>query len=490
LRKPSPPYSAIVRKDGSTVWAEDSDGKTVASGEAGVDDASVIQSAIDSAPEYSIIYLSGNFQINNKITISKNGLHFIGNNCTITIATELGFEIYNGSLDEFPRLVKFENIIFDGKNNDVMYFKYCSDWGIINCEIYNAKHAVLLERGWGRQQLIFNSRIEGTPPDGEGLIMTPTPTEDTTNGLTVFNTSFSVYNPMAAAFHFPLQADGGYVCELEIISCHHEQDGKFMTGYLAGSVILGGAFIGNQGSIWLNKGKRLRIMPRRASNMYYGELSGSEIKVRYWDKGPSDKPLIQIDEPALVDIVPGFMYLDLNAPLIKVGGDTWSYNVKIHDADIIDCTTPAVIEVGSTGCDYEIYNILIRNINPNNELTESYGIKTNGITCLLKHVRFESVNHYTPVNDLTRVIAIGANVGETKFQNSGTATFSGDGATTQFSIAHGLVSTPTKVLVTPMTADAAADFYVTADDTYIYINYKSAPPSGTDNLKFSWYAEV
>jgi len=75
-------------------------------------------------------------------------------------------------------------------------------------------------------------------------------------------------------------------------------------------------------------------------------------------------------------------------------------------------------------------------------------------------------------------------------ENSGTATFSGDGTTTQFSIAHGLVSAPTKVQVTPMTADAAADFYVTADNTNIYINYKSAPPSGTDNLKFSWYAEV
>ena len=81
------------------------------------------------------------------------------------------------------------------------------------------------------------------------------------------------------------------------------------------------------------------------------------------------------------------------------------------------------------------------------------------------------------------------NIGYTT-ENSGTATFSGDGTTTQFSIAHGLVSTPTKVLVTPMSSDAASDFYVTADDTNIYINYKSAPPSGTDNLKFSWYAEV
>jgi len=46
-KKKVAPYSAIVCKDGSTVWAEDSDGKTIASGEAGVDDASVIQSALD-----------------------------------------------------------------------------------------------------------------------------------------------------------------------------------------------------------------------------------------------------------------------------------------------------------------------------------------------------------------------------------------------------------------------------------------------------------
>ena len=40
-------FSAIVCKDGSTVWAEDQYGKTIAQGKAGVDDASVIQSAIN-----------------------------------------------------------------------------------------------------------------------------------------------------------------------------------------------------------------------------------------------------------------------------------------------------------------------------------------------------------------------------------------------------------------------------------------------------------
>ena len=76
------------------------------------------------------------------------------------------------------------------------------------------------------------------------------------------------------------------------------------------------------------------------------------------------------------------------------------------------------------------------------------------------------------------------------YKNSGTATFSSDGTTTQFSIAHGLVSTPSKVLVTPMSADAAGDFWIDVDDTYIYVNYKTAPPSGTDNIVLGWEAEV
>jgi len=75
-------------------------------------------------------------------------------------------------------------------------------------------------------------------------------------------------------------------------------------------------------------------------------------------------------------------------------------------------------------------------------------------------------------------------------ENSGTTTFSGDGTTTQFVIAHGLVSMPSKVQVTPMSADAVGPFYVTADETNIYVNYTTAPPSGTNNIKLSWYAEV
>ena len=77
-----------------------------------------------------------------------------------------------------------------------------------------------------------------------------------------------------------------------------------------------------------------------------------------------------------------------------------------------------------------------------------------------------------------------------RVSNKGIATFSGDGSTTTFNIEHGLVSTPSKYGVTPLTPDADASRTITVDDTYITITFDTAPPSGTDNVKFGWWAEV
>ncbi len=93
--------------------------------------------------------------------------------------------------------------------------------------------------------------------------------------------------------------------------------------------------------------------------------------------------------------------------------------------------------------------------------------------------RFSNVTTITTINNYAKLT-----------RNSSKSTFSGDGSTTQFTIAHGLVSAPSKVLVTPCSADASGNFYVTADSTNIYVNYNTAPPSGTDNVCLNWYAEV
>jgi hypothetical protein len=75
-------------------------------------------------------------------------------------------------------------------------------------------------------------------------------------------------------------------------------------------------------------------------------------------------------------------------------------------------------------------------------------------------------------------------------ENYGTAVFSGDGTTTQFKIAHGLVGTPKVAIVTPSSNDAKGTFYITVDATYINVNYATAPPSGTNNVVLYWSASV
>ena len=73
-------------------------------------------------------------------------------------------------------------------------------------------------------------------------------------------------------------------------------------------------------------------------------------------------------------------------------------------------------------------------------------------------------------------------------RNGGTYTFSGDGVTTSFQIPHGLSQAPTVALVGKAIADLPDIDYWEVDDTYITVHFKSAPASGSDNVKLWWLA--
>ena len=66
---------------------------------------------------------------------------------------------------------------------------------------------------------------------------------------------------------------------------------------------------------------------------------------------------------------------------------------------------------------------------------------------------------------------------------AGLGTWSGDGTTTTFVVTHNWGEMPTVAFVQPASADAVGDFYVTLDENTLKIVYKTAPPSGTDNVK-------
>jgi len=90
-------------------------------------------------------------------------------------------------------------------------------------------------------------------------------------------------------------------------------------------------------------------------------------------------------------------------------------------------------------------------------------------------------------------------------ENTGVATFSGDGVATEFNIAsHGLAENPTDpsrilAVATAVSADAQAAAPLTvypvdldADGAYeaLRVKFASAPAAGTDNVKVRWKAEL
>ena len=70
-------------------------------------------------------------------------------------------------------------------------------------------------------------------------------------------------------------------------------------------------------------------------------------------------------------------------------------------------------------------------------------------------------------------------------KEEGQISFDGDGSTTQFQIPHGLSNADTWQ-VTPNSSDGSFISNVTADLSKLTVNFDSAPPPGSGNVKFTW----
>jgi len=92
------------------------------------------------------------------------------------------------------------------------------------------------------------------------------------------------------------------------------------------------------------------------------------------------------------------------------------------------------------------------------------------------------------ITDYFDCAQIGANPGRTR--NRGTATFSGDGATTAFNIAHGCFAAPTHVTLEATTAGAVGDKHWAVVAANIVVTFITAPPTGANNVVINWEAIV
>lgn len=86
-----------------------------------------------------------------------------------------------------------------------------------------------------------------------------------------------------------------------------------------------------------------------------------------------------------------------------------------------------------------------------------------------------------------KIIDIRANT-----ENRGTIKFNGDGSTKVFNIPHGLYVAPNTYFVRPLSADCQTGIDVSVTSTYIVVTLLGgfAPPTGTNNVVFGWYANI
>jgi len=468
-------FSAIVCKQGNDVWAEDASGKTIASGEAGVDDASVIQSAIDNLLERGRIFLKrGVYLISSPISL-RRGVILEGEGYFPSVSSE-GYsttvlkQAENTDILHLSEVsyCQVKNLALLGDRNYIgngIVSSRCGNNWYENLRITNFKgHAIKMVREWDSYLVNVHAHYCGDTNKEVFLILSENST-DHTDGVTFISCGgdnnywnvarFQGFRICLYNFDFELSSNDYEGIRFE---CHRS---KYFGGQISGGtgtsnyqlVIIGGGnkFFGIQfhskpnavkvcsGTVTYNDGTSESFIP------YGTAVKGCEF------------------------------YNQSNYAIFM---DTRSTQII---GNMFDAISGVAIR------DYANNNIIIG--NEFKDLSGT-GISVEGADSIIFNNSFYSSTG-TPISisDYASGYIIKHNKGYAT-ENSGTATFSGNGTTTQFSIAHGLVKAPSKVLVTPMTADAASDFYVTADDTNIYINYKSAPPSGTDNLKFSWYAEV
>ena len=464
---PVAPYHRVVYKDDSTVWAEDPEGRTIAYGVAGEEDAAVIQSALDSltegrtsketvvlrgsfvcekgllVPSYTKLSIEGSLKlkggVNEPLIRNKNYSKETNN-------ADSEIEIIGGTLDGNKSeqgaspadVVKFVgvaslrilNATLIEAYDQCLDLSYCSDVQIANCRLNGGRGCGLRISSGCYDVQVANCIISSVGDDGIATGGLPPAAKRITISDTLINSV----------------GDDGIACvgsDILVSNCRIEGAGE-------NGVRIANARSVTLNNVMLNDIDEDGIALLGASYCVIGDCLLFSVGNKVGSSG------IYADYDSAYITVQNCYIWSIYGPAIKVN-DTKYFKLSQCYLD----PPPdqyAVLESGTSD-----HNTFVGNY-----FLDGAGASITGTNTIIRRNR--------GVNALT--------------ENAGVATFSGDGATTQFSIAHGLVSAPTKVQVTPLSEDAASDFYVTADDTNIYINYLSPPTSGIENVKLSWSAEV
>ena len=500
------PYSAIVCKDGSTVWAEDSDGKTIASGESGVDDASVIQKAEDNANGYVYI-LEGEYIINYPILIKQ---YTFGAGIDRTVL-KLGDGVQKNvvEIDDYSGLM---DVTIDG--NYLNNLQNEDTWANVN-DVPMA-HGIAVFKYYHTEEVfvrvshvrISNVKVINTVRSNIAINADECSIDNIVlqNSYTDHNLYLSNANKnivknlfisgMADAECIVIGTDDNTTANynsIENVYIKDLQSGKWQYPKIP---IAFRPLAGTNNTV-----KEVWIFDDSTNNVriYIAQQNAKLKGVHAILSGSGKDCAILIGGLQSGQYAENIIVTDIHIYVDTTDFTEAFHGIKMQGGKKIIITDYEIHETGGTvsrAFAIDSYNEAIQNVLINNVIADIYGSCIFRIKQDTNSIEGLKIGKYINVNNITKFLIDGS---PTFYENSDVATFSGDGSTTDFEIgAHGLVITdPSKIAVkvTPASSDAIAaspcvGYVDPADNTKIRVKFSSAPASGDNNVQIVWRAEV
>jgi len=451
------PYSVIVYKDDTGVYAKDPSGNIIAQGNAGTDDATVLKTALESGGR--VVIMPATYTLYFTVT---------GSTFLITLPD---YTVVDGLV---PDKTKLEFYIdgstpASGQHYNVMEIRTGSNCGIMNLTI-NGNKSYFAPKNY-LQYLIYsvnksNVLIEnvnlyhssrcGIVPESKYMKIRNVYAEDCRmpmNAITMEELEIDGYTAKTCDYAVYIEAGGGTNVILRNFYFSDCLRGVQSYGDLTNVVI-------KEGTIELKDSYDARGIIAQESNK---ELTIKNVRLPTVPHGFA----FVVDGVGLGDAIISNCYCSAYSGF-------WAHN--------------CIIDGGYYKATYLFTsysnNLLVKNANlyTTYRMFYNHASKIHLENCILNSRASDGT-----ASDITYRRCF---VGDAPTENSSTAVFSGDGNTTQFSISHSLSGKPTEVLITPRTQDAAGNFYATCNGSQITVHYLSPPPSGTDNIELSWKASM
>jgi hypothetical protein len=184
-----------------------------------------------------------------------------------------------------------------------------------------------------------------------------------------------------------------------------------------------------------------------------------------------------------IDVVDATTTLKGKVRLAPSGDTTTGTVVQATDARLTDARPPSTHATSHKNGQADVIKINEFGAGTANVTTTTTTVSANGTAPMLPN---NSQLFLNGVGNWSEPVGTGSGVSGTGSILRGTTTKTGNGSTKVFTIAHGMGITPTSYFVHGNSVDALGAFTLSADSTNITVTYTVAPPTGTNNLAFTW----